>query len=151
MTNIRRGDVYYIEPYMTEGCEQRAGRPAVIVSNDLANKHSPVVEVVYFTTQPKNDMPTHVIIRSTSRESTALCEQITSVSKTRLGDYICTLTPEELRRINIALMTSLALDFEADEAEADDKTPNPPRRVPGKSRPNGIFTKGSTRVCLPEF
>lgn len=96
MDNFYRGDIYYIEPYQTEGSEQRAGRPAIIVSNDMANKYSPVVEVVYLTTQPKLDMPTHVTIRSAARESTALCEQITSVSKSRIGDYVSTLTEDEL-------------------------------------------------------
>lgn len=128
MDNLYRGDIYYIEPYQTEGSEQRAGRPAIIVSNDLANKHSPVVEVVYLTTQPKIDMPTHVIIRSAARESTALCEQITSVAKTRIGDYVSTLTPDELQRINLALLTSLDLTLEPvrDSALAEPANPPPP-------------------------
>ena len=46
---IKRGDVYYIVK-KNDVCdsEQRAGRPAVVVSNDKANEHSDVVEVVYF-------------------------------------------------------------------------------------------------------
>lgn len=111
MKEIYRGDIFYIEPYnQTEGSEQRAGRPAIVVSNDMCNNYSPVVEVVYLTTQPKNDLPTHVVIRSSTRESTALCEQVTSVSKDRIGDRIASLTDDELLRVNIALMVSLALE-----------------------------------------
>jgi len=111
MAKFYRGDVYYIAAYSTEGSEQRAGRPAIIVSNDLANNYSPTIEVVYLTTQPKTNLPTHVIIRSTNRESIALCEQITSISKNRIGDFVCTLKNDELQRVNAALLVSLALDL----------------------------------------
>ena len=64
---IKRGDIYYIESgYATVGSEQRPGRPAIVVSNDRNNEHSSTLEVVYLTTQPKHDLPTHVTIRSTS-------------------------------------------------------------------------------------
>ena len=110
MQTFYRGDIYYIEPYQTEGSEQRAGRPAIIVSNDMNNNYSNVVEVVYLTTQPKSYLPTHVKIRSASRESTALCEQITSVSKERVADYFGEVMPEELKAINEALAVSLAIE-----------------------------------------
>lgn len=83
---LRRGEIYYVEStYPTIGSEQRSGRPAIIVSNDLNNGHSNVVEVVYMTTQPKKDLPTHVQIRSTGRFRVALCEQIHTVDIQRLG------------------------------------------------------------------
>ena len=45
--NINRGDIFYVNLSETVGSEERSGRPAIIVSNRLCNKHSPVVEVVY--------------------------------------------------------------------------------------------------------
>lgn len=69
------------------GHEQQADRPAVIVSNEKNNENSGVVEVVYLTTQPKTDLPTHTVIRSTGRVSTVLCEQIVSVSVDRIAGY----------------------------------------------------------------
>ena len=51
---MKRGQIYYIESNHQEiGSEQRAGRPAVIVSNDKNNENSTPVEVVYMTTQQK--------------------------------------------------------------------------------------------------
>lgn len=77
MNEVKRGDIYYIvNNYQEEGSEQRAGRPAVVVSNDKGNQHSNVIEVVYLTTQPKTDLPTHIDIKSANRPSIALCEQI---------------------------------------------------------------------------
>lgn len=94
----------------TNGSEQFADRPAVVVSNDENNKHSGVIEVVYMTTQPKTDLPTHVTIRSTGRISTVLCEQVSSVSTERVNNYIGQVSEQEMKNIDIALMISLQLD-----------------------------------------
>ena len=105
---ITRGDIFYIDRLGdTTGCEQTSGRPAVIVSNNKNNEYSPTVEIVYCTTKPKEDLPTHCIIRSTRLTSTVLCEQVTTVDKQRLGDYIGSCTEEEMQRINTALLISL--------------------------------------------
>ena len=82
-----RGEVFYVERFHSVGSEQQAGRPAVVVSSNVNNKHSSVVEVVYLTTQPKRDMLTHVQIEATGRPSIALCEQVHSVSCQRLNGY----------------------------------------------------------------
>lgn len=93
----------------TNGSEQYADRPAVVVSNDENNRYSGVIEVVYLTTAPKTDLPTHVIINSTGRKSTVLCEQVTSVSVDRVNNYIGQVSEQEMKNIEIALMISLAI------------------------------------------
>ena len=111
MDDIRRGEIFYIaRGGATNGSEQFADRPAVVVSNDENNKHSGVIEVVYMTTQPKTDLPTHVTIRSTGRISTVLCEQVSSVSTERVNNYIGQVSEQEMKNIDIALMISLQLD-----------------------------------------
>ncbi len=107
--NYMRGDIYYIEKSYSSGSEQQSGRPAIIVSNNANNAASDVIEVVYLTTQPKTDLPTHVTVRSTSKISIALCEQVSSVYKDRIDDYIATCTDEEMEQIDIALTASLGL------------------------------------------
>lgn len=107
--DIKRGDIYYIAKYPTIGSEQQAGRPAIIVSNEKNNQHSATVEVVYLTTQPKADLPTHVTISSAPRESIALCEQVTTVSVDRIGDKMGRLTNREMTRVDIGLLVSLDL------------------------------------------
>ena len=117
---VRRGEIYYIErsPLTPEtGVEQQAGRPGIIVSNDIGNEHSEFAEVVYLTTKTKKPLPTHVTIK-TSASSIALCEQVHSVSKTRIGGVIRDCTEEEMKKIDKALMISLGLDSET-KATAD--------------------------------
>lgn len=110
MDDIRRGEIFYIaRGGATNGSEQFADRPAVVVSNDENNKHSGVIEVVYMTTQPKTDLPTHVTVRSTGRLSTVLCEQVSSVSTDRVNNYIGQVSEQEMKNIDIALMISLQL------------------------------------------
>ena len=84
----RRGEIYYINNASKEhiGSEMKKDRPAVIVSCDANNKHSDVLEVVFLTSAPKKDLPTHVTIRSTGRKSEALCEQPTPVSVERINN-----------------------------------------------------------------
>lgn len=109
---IKRGDIYYIvSNYQEEGSEQYGGRPAIIVSNDINNQHSPVIEIVYLTTRPKTELPTHIDIRSSTRPSIALCEQVYSVSKDRLGDKVAECTKQEMELLDAALLISLGIDM----------------------------------------
>lgn len=106
---IRRGDIFYITKYPTYGSEQRPARPAIVVSNDVCNAKSDVVEVVYLTTRKKPAMPTHVEIWCNGRRSLALCEQISSVAVDRLGGLKCHATPDEMLLIDQALATSVGI------------------------------------------
>lgn len=120
---MKRGEIYYIEKYRydAQGSEQTPGRPAIIVSNDKCNTHSDVVEIVYLTTSPKTDLPTHIDIRSAQRQSIALCEQITSISVDRIGDYIGQCSEYEMVMVDAALAISLGLDFDEPNNEASAK------------------------------
>lgn len=113
----KRGEIYYIESYYTTGSEQRAGRPAVIVSNDRNNEHSATVEVVYLTTQPKHDLPTHVTVRGTGRDSIALCEQVSTVAIERVGEFCGECNKQEMVAIETALMISLDLSMSSETQE----------------------------------
>lgn len=106
---MKRGDIYYISRRDTIGAETMKARPAVIISNNALNETSEVIEVAYLTTQPKKDLPTHVVIRSTGRPSTVLCEHIDHISTLLVGDYCGTCTEEEMRAIDAALLASLGI------------------------------------------
>ena len=114
MNTVRRGEIYYIVRSGDASCgsEMNTGRPAIVVSNDKNNVNSSVIEVVYLTTQPKNDQPTHVRICSAIKPSIALCEQVSSVSYERVGDYVGACSIMEMQQIDIAIAVSLGLDRE---------------------------------------
>ncbi len=110
--DILRGDIFFIKKGtgQVQGSEQDGDRPGIIVSNDIGNKFSPVVEVVYLTTQKKTSLPTHVRIKCAVM-STALCEQIDTVSKDRLDTYVRSCTQEEMAEIDKALKISIGIDY----------------------------------------
>lgn len=110
--DVKRGGIYYIASTGAEvGSEIKSSHPraAIIVSNDKCNQYSPVIEIVWLTTREKKPLPTHVKISSARYPSTAMCEQIHSVSKERVGDYIGTATEDEMREIDRALAVSIGL------------------------------------------
>lgn len=118
----RRGQIYYVEKGNATGSEQQAGRPAIIVSNNSANEHSECVTVVFLTTQPKKELPTHVFISSAQRISTALCECVTGVSKDRLLKYYGKATKDEMKQIDEALKIALSLHTEQQERVSGNET-----------------------------
>ena len=122
----RRGDIYYIEAGgVCVGSEQKPGRPGVIVSNDLGNKYSSNVEVVFLTSQSKKELPTHVSVIC-KVPSTALCENIQTVSKERLGTFIRACSDNEMREIDNALLCSLGITIPEVERELEESYKFPP-------------------------
>ena len=113
LAKISRGEVFYITShYDSVGSEQKSGRPAVVVSNDMCNEYSPVIEICYMTLQVKKPMPTHVFVdRGQCINSTVLCEQVTSVSRDRIGEYMCTLPDDIMDAVDKAIVVSLGLDY----------------------------------------
>ena len=107
---IHRGDVFYVSPINPVGSEYKKSRPAVVVSNDRNNLNSPVVEICYFTLRNKSESPTHVYIKEGAcYNSTVICEQITTVSIERMGDFMCHLSDSDMEKIDAALMSSLGI------------------------------------------
>ncbi len=107
---FRRGDIVFVASTSGScGSEQMGGRPAVVVSNNACNSYSSVIEVVYLTAADKKPLPTHVRIYSCKRRSTALCEQIDSISKDRICRYIGRCSDMEIDEIDKALLVSLTL------------------------------------------
>ena len=110
---ISRGEIYFIKRgNQYQGNEIAKDRPGVIVSAEHLNAGERFVEVVYLTTQPKREMLEHVPILSSGRCSTALCEQINSVSIERLGNFCGRVSLSEMRDIDKALANSLGLGQE---------------------------------------
>ena len=60
----KRGDIYYVDFGEKDGSKQGGVRPALVVSNNKANKHSPVVTVIPLSARvwKKKYLPTHVQI-----------------------------------------------------------------------------------------
>ena len=49
MVSIKRGDVFLVSFDRTVGAEVKKSRPAVVVSNDINNAHSPIISIAPIT------------------------------------------------------------------------------------------------------
>lgn len=107
--DIKRGDIFYIYKGECIGSEQEGGRPGIVVSNDIGNKYAPVVSVVYLTKKPKNQQATHTVVDCNGTPSTVLCEQIYTISKSKIGDFIARCSEDEMHAVNNALLIALGL------------------------------------------
>lgn len=89
---FKRGDIYYMDfgsDY--NSCRECGFRPALIVSNNVANRFSPVITVIPLTAQVNKKLrqPTHVLLLKKSgyglkHDSIALAEQLMTVDKGKL-------------------------------------------------------------------
>ena len=110
MREIKRGDIYKADLSPVVGSEQGGIRPVVIVQNDMGNRYSPTIIVVPITTRlNKKNLPTHTKINNSSllKESIALMEQIRTIDKSRLTEFIGVLSQNEMKRITEALRISI--------------------------------------------
>lgn len=109
----QRGDIVFVE-FPEENAAFQGDHPAVVVQNNVANRHSPNVIVVPLTSRlKKQDQPTHKVLdpggNGLSKPSMTLCENIQCVPKTAIRRFVGRCTPEDMEHVDrgIAVATGL--------------------------------------------
>ncbi len=110
-TRPKRGDVFLADLGQRLGSEQGGLRPVVIIQNNQGNRYAPTFIAAPLTSRRKRRLPVHVLVHHEMLryDSIVLLEQITVISAQRLGKYICSLSRNDMRRIDSAIKQSLAL------------------------------------------
>jgi mRNA interferase MazF len=115
---MRRGDVVLVDLGVPRGSEAAHRRPAVIVSNDAANRAveslgKGTVAVVPVTSNVDAVLPFHALIDAgaggLSRDSKAQAEHVRAISPDRVGARLGRLPPAIMDRVDRALRLHLAL------------------------------------------
>ena len=114
VTSPRRGEVYLVTFDPTVGSEIQRTRPALIIQNDIANRHSPITIVAAISSQFEEPLyPTEVLITppegGLSTPSVVLLNQIRSIDRRRLVQRLGRVTVGTLERVNRAIQLSLGL------------------------------------------
>ena len=96
--NIERGHIYRVNLEPTTGREQQGNaRPCVVLSLSAYNRKLRTVSVVPLTSSPRALVPLIVTVPSAGKaDSMALCHQICTIDKTRIGKLLGMLSPDDL-------------------------------------------------------
>lgn len=111
---IKRGEIYYANMGNGIGSEQKGMRPVLILQNDTGNHFSPTTIVAIITSvNKKQNLPVHLQLPShisgLPKDSTIMLEQIRTIDKNRIKEYISTLDKETLAEVESKLSFSLGM------------------------------------------
>ena len=111
---IKRGDIFYADLSPVVGSEQGGIRPVMIIQNDVGNRHSPTVICAAITSKMnKAKLPPPVEIDASKyhlvKNSVVLLEQVRTIDKQRLKDFICHVDNKLMCQVENALKVSLEL------------------------------------------
>ena len=147
---VLRGQMYYANLDPVIGSEQGGNRPVLVIQNDVGNQHSPTIIVPPITTRVKKfRQPTHIGIPpyfGLPQSSMAMLEQIRTIDKSRLGDYVGCLDDDVMDYIDEALGISIGLN----DTASCERTQEQPDHEPQAEIPDEmVLTLCGT--CLKQF
>ena len=106
---MKRGEVWWVNLDPAIGTEIKKTRPAVIISNDSANKFLNRVQIIPLTSNVENCYQSEAIIKLNGKDSKAMADQITTADKKRLKDKIGSLSSKDMMAIEKAIKIQLGL------------------------------------------
>lgn len=115
----KTGDLVLVELTNNIGHQQGGIRPAVIVSNNIGNKVSPMVEILPLTTKRNNsNIPTHVYFSASEvsglhKNSTVEAESKWVINKFQIKKKLGRFTDEQLEKIACAMVYATPIVIKA--------------------------------------
>jgi mRNA interferase MazF len=109
-TSIERGEVYWVNFEPSLGGEIKKTRPAIVLSNNAANSHLNRVQVVPVTSNTDRIYPGEAYVSLNAEKRKAMADQLTTVSKQRLGSKVGTLSKGDVGKVENAVLLQLGIE-----------------------------------------
>ena len=106
---MKRGEVWWVDFDPAVGSEICKTRPAVIISNDTANKFIERVVVVPFTSNISRLYPGEAIITMNGTPNKLMADQIMTADKKRLRKCIGVLSSSDMEKVEDTVRMHLGL------------------------------------------
>lgn len=106
---MKRGEVWWVNFGHAVGGEIQKQRPALIVSNDAANRHLNRVQVVPLTSSVERIYPSEAYVMLNGKQHKALADQLATVSKLRLDGIVGSLLDADMAKVEQIIKVQLGL------------------------------------------
>lgn len=106
---MKRGEIWWVNFDPSVGGEIKKKRPAVIISNNAANKFLNRVQVVPLTGKTERLYPSEALVAFGSKESKAMADQLATVSKLRLINCAGVISEEDMSNVEEAVKIQLGI------------------------------------------
>jgi mRNA interferase MazF len=106
---MKRGEVWWVAFDPAVGSEIQKTRPAIIVSNDSANRNLKSVVVVPLTTNTSRVFPGEARVSVAGEFCKAMSDQLMAADKLRLKEKLATLSKSDMLEVEQAICVHLGL------------------------------------------
>ncbi len=106
---MKRGEVWWVEFDPAIGSEIAKRRPAIIISNDSANRNLARVMVVPLTSNTARVYPGEALVKVGPKQSKAMADQMMAADKSRLKSKLADATKADLVAVEDAIRVHLGL------------------------------------------
>jgi mRNA interferase MazF len=106
---MKRGEVWWVEFDPAIGSEIAKRRPAIIISNDSANRNLSRVVVIPVTNSTARVFPGEALVRIGHQTSKAMADQIMAADKSRLKGQLGAISKTDLELVENAIRVHLGL------------------------------------------
>jgi len=110
----KRGEVWFVSLEPIVGHEIGKTRPALVISNNKNNLFANTVTVLPITSKTERIYPFEVFLPEEEtrlpKDSKVKCNQIRTIDKKRLINFLSTLSPERLKEVEKALLIHLDIN-----------------------------------------